>query len=166
MKRMDECTEPAAAPGEEDSAASPGGAPSRTSEAPSATRIVAKIIDPSVRDDGRGDPQFTSQLPRARTSSVPPRESERASSALEPARLHVVQRAVFGAKLVRYEREMQHRKHVRDGEQRERQRAERIGEPAPEGGIPSGGTRSLHGDGVLHEMPDSKRRRGGGSEFW
>lgn len=102
---------------------------------------------------------------RARRNGVPPRESERASSALEPARLHVVQRAVFGAKLVRYEREMQHRKHVRDGEQRERQRAERIGEPAPEGGIPSGGTRSLHGDGVLHEMPDSKRRRGGGSEF-
>ena len=65
MKRMDECTEPTATSGVEDSSASSQQG-SSTSEAPSATRIVAKIIDPSVRDDGRGDPQFTSQVPQTR----------------------------------------------------------------------------------------------------
>jgi murein DD-endopeptidase MepM/ murein hydrolase activator NlpD len=34
---------------------------------PQPARIVAKIIDPTVRDDGRGDPQFTVQPPSERT---------------------------------------------------------------------------------------------------
>jgi DNA polymerase (family 10) len=71
-----------------------------------------------------------------------------------------MQRSVFGTKLVRHKREVQHGKHMCDGEQRERERAEGIREPALECGIGSSGTLSLHGGAVLHEMPDAKRRRG------
>jgi murein DD-endopeptidase MepM/ murein hydrolase activator NlpD len=53
-----------------------GGAPaSATPEArapgPAPVRVVAKIIDPSVRDDGRGDPQFSLEPQRDRVNRQP-----------------------------------------------------------------------------------------------
>jgi hypothetical protein len=51
------------------------------------TRIVAKIIDPTVRDDGRGDPQFSMQPARER-----PRIN-RAAGAPHPVRERLLARA-------------------------------------------------------------------------
>jgi murein DD-endopeptidase MepM/ murein hydrolase activator NlpD len=67
MKTMDECADPER--GEDPGRAvadAAGPAQSATPNIPS--RVVARVIDPSVRDDGRGDPQFTSEVRRERTS--------------------------------------------------------------------------------------------------
>src|SRR5688572_12271533 len=73
MKPMDECAEPVddAEPKSEAGRAS-GVAPrpgSTTASTP-ATRVVARVIDPSVRDAGRGDPQCSMQVRREPTSAA------------------------------------------------------------------------------------------------
>lgn len=79
MKTMDECADPLAGgdsspeASAEVTAAGPSGAaaerPAASAPDTPAPRVVARVIDPSVRDDGRGDPQFTLQVRRERTSS-------------------------------------------------------------------------------------------------
>jgi murein DD-endopeptidase MepM/ murein hydrolase activator NlpD len=87
MKTMDECADPL-----EDGQASreAGAATSAGPNAPTtpATRVVARVIDPAVRDDGRGDPQFTMQVRRERHSAA-----AGAPSASHPVRERLLARA-------------------------------------------------------------------------
>jgi murein DD-endopeptidase MepM/ murein hydrolase activator NlpD len=70
MKTMDECADPLenGEPSREAGAAAASAGP--TTPSTPAPRVVARVIDPSVRDDGRGDPQFTMQVRRERTSAA------------------------------------------------------------------------------------------------
>jgi murein DD-endopeptidase MepM/ murein hydrolase activator NlpD len=66
MKRTDESSEPPAPGGEVPPLqAVPTPAEGSRQVQPSATRIVASIVDPAVRQDGRGDPQFVLHAPAA-----------------------------------------------------------------------------------------------------
>jgi murein DD-endopeptidase MepM/ murein hydrolase activator NlpD len=53
------------------SALEPSVATGDASAAAAPARVVAKIIDPSVRDDGRGDPQFSLEPQRERVNRTP-----------------------------------------------------------------------------------------------
>lgn len=54
-----------------DALGSPGGTSGAAPLNPARARVVAKIIDPAVRDDGRGDPQFSLEPQRERLNRVP-----------------------------------------------------------------------------------------------